>query len=114
MRFLLTFRHAIRILPIVLWSLHLTSPLAQASDPAQEKSSLHFYVVGTGLLLMAGGGAFAYYQNSEADHAMNRYRQSAFTENTLPARKRVEDHEKLTWMGIAVFTAGGLLLVVSF
>lgn len=114
MRFPLAGRFLVRTLSLLVAALLIISPGAHASEPAAEKSSVHFYVTGTGLLLMAGGGAFAYYQNREADQAMALYRQSAFTDHTVPARKKVEDHERLTWLGLAGFALGGLLVVVSF
>lgn len=85
------------------------------SDAApSSRSHARFYVAGAGLLLMAGGGAFAYYQNRAADRDMAVYRKSAFTENTADQRERVKDHERLTWAGLAGAALGGILLVVSF
>jgi hypothetical protein len=66
------------------------------------------------LLLLAGGAAFAYYQNREADRDMAVYRMSAFTENTVAYRGRVEEHQNLSWAGMAGAALGGILIVVSF
>ena len=87
-------------------------PAAQTSAP--HRSHAHFYVAGAGLLLLAGGGAFAYYQNREADRDMAVYRKSAFTNNTTSLRGSVERHERLTWAGLAGAALGGILVVVSF
>lgn len=89
-----------------------SQPAAQTS--AKQGSHAHLYVAGAGLLLLAGGGAFAYYQNREADRDMAVYRKSAFTDNTRSLRESVERHERLTWAGLAGAALGGILVVVSF
>jgi hypothetical protein len=51
-----------------------TASLAEPAEPAPPPhSQAHFYVAGAGLLLLAGGGAFAYYQNREADRSITAY-----------------------------------------
>jgi hypothetical protein len=92
----------------------LAAPATFAAEPKEAPSHVHFYVAGAGLILLAGGGAFAYYQNREADHDMAIYRNSAFTENTSAYKAKVETHQHLTWAGLAGATMGGILLVVSF
>jgi|GEM_PF-5935864 len=87
---------------------------AHAQKPRAESWSGHLYVSGAGLALIAGGGVLAYYQNREADRDMAIYRHSGFTENTLEYRRRVEHHEKLTWMGVAGMALGGVLVMISF
>ena len=67
-----------------------------------------------GQLLLVGGGAWAYYQNGEADRDMVTYRHSAFTGNTVHYRDRVEEHQRLTWVGLAGAALGGILVVVAF
>ena len=85
---------------------------AETARPA--RSHAHLYVTGAGLLLLAGGGAFAYYQNRAADRDMAVYRKSAFTDNTVDLRASVEGHQRLTWAGLAGAALGGILVVVSF
>jgi hypothetical protein len=87
---------------------------ASFAEKAPSRSHAHLYVTGAGLLLMAGGGAFAYYQNREADRDMAVYRKSAFSDNTVALRESVEEHEHLTWAGLAGAALGGILVVVSF
>jgi hypothetical protein len=82
---------------------------------AKEKGvGSRFFMTGAGLLLVAGGSAFAYHHDREADRAMTRYRASAFTENTERLRDEVREHDRLTWFGVAGAALGGVLVVVSF
>ncbi|HLP41729.1 MAG TPA: hypothetical protein VK465_09505 [Fibrobacteria bacterium] len=90
------------------------STMAQAEGPAKKDKGVSLYLAGAGILLLAGGGGYAYYQNREADRDMDIYRRSAFTGNTLAYRDRVEERETLTWAGLAGAALGGILLVVAF
>lgn len=103
-----------RILPLVCAAVLLAAPVVRAEASPSAKSGPNITLAIAGGLLMAGGGAFAYYQNREADRDMRVYRGSAFTGNTKDYKERVRDHERLTWMGVAGAALGGVLLVVSF
>lgn len=48
------------------------------SENSAAKSGARIYLAGSGLLLLAGGSAFAYAQNREADRDMEVYRLSRF------------------------------------
>jgi hypothetical protein len=80
----------------------------------EQRVGSRFFLTGAGLLLVAGGSAFAYHHDREADRAMTRYRGSAFTENSEHLRDEVRDHDRLTWLGVAGAALGGILVVVSF
>jgi predicted ribosomally synthesized peptide with SipW-like signal peptide len=103
-----------RSFAIALSALLLLGSVAFAEDAPERKSHARIYVAGAGALLLAGGGALAYFQNREADRDMAVYRNSAFTGNTLEYRDRVEEHQRLTWLGLAGAALGGILVVVSF
>jgi hypothetical protein len=103
-----------RLAPLVLAAALLSAPAAGAGDIPDRKSGTRILVAGAGLALLAGGGALAYHQNREADRDMDRYRRSAFTENTAGLRRDVEAHQRLTWAGLAGAALGGILIVVSF
>lgn len=105
---------AFRFLPILCAAVLLTAPILRGEEAPSAKSGPKISLAIAGGLLMAGGGAFAYYQNREADKDMRVYRGSAFTGNTEEYKQRVLDHERLTWMGVAGAALGGVLLVVSF
>lgn len=104
------------------WSMRTTFVLLAATlclrpapaEAAPEKKGANLYLSVAGLALMAGGGAFAHIQNREADRDMRTYRRSAFTGPTEAYRDRVEEHQRLTWAGLAGAALGGILLVVSF
>jgi hypothetical protein len=106
------FKSAYPFLAAIL--LLLANPARSAEAPGPQPSHAHLLVTGAGLLMLAGGGAFAFYQNREADRDMAVYRSSAFTENTSAYRDRVEEHQRLTWAGLAGAALGGILIVVSF
>lgn len=103
-----------RSLPLLLAAMLLLAPAAAFGEPRQSQSGPHLYLAGAGLLLLAGGGAVAYYQNRAADRDMDVYRGSAFTGNTTKYRDRVETHERFTWAGLAGAALGAVLVVVSF
>ena len=103
-----------RSFPFLLASILLLAPAAHAESPSPHKSGPHLYLAGAGLLLLAGGGAFAYCQNREADKDMKTYRGSAFTGNTETYRDKVREHERYSWAGLAGAALGGVLVVVSF
>ncbi|MDB5051297.1 MAG: hypothetical protein JWO30_4368 [Fibrobacteres bacterium] len=100
--------------PFLLAAALLSAPSVRAESSPPGKSGPHIYLTGAGLLLLAGGGAFAYYQNREADKDMKTYRGSAFTGNTVVYRDKVREHERYTWVGLAGAALGGILIVVSF
>lgn len=105
-----------KVLPVLLLlSAVLASPAAaaEARKPAQ-KGGVNVALAAVGLALLGGGSAFAYVQNREADRDMRVYRRSAFSDNTADYRERVEEHQTLTWAGLAGAALGGVLLVVSF
>lgn len=79
-----------------------------------EKRGVNLYLVAAGAALMAGGGFFAHAQHREANRDMRVYRRSAFTAPTEDYRARVEEHQRLAWVGLAGATLGGILLVVAF
>ena len=105
-------KHSLAVLAASL--LLMAMPGRASQDSAPASSHVHLWWAGTGALLLAGGGAFAYYQNREADKDMAVYRGSAFTENTTAYRGKVEDHQRQTLAGLAGAALGGILLVVSF
>lgn len=90
------------------------SLLPARTDASPEKKGANLYLSVAGAALMVGGGAYAYAQNREADRDMQVYRQSAFTGHTEDYRSRVEEHQRLTWLGLAGAAMGGILFVVSF
>lgn len=104
-----------RSLPLILAAMLMLAPAAaRAGESHEAKSGPHIYLAGAGLLLLAGGGAVAYYQNRAADRNMDVYRGSAFTDNTAKYRDRVETHERYTWAALAGAALGAVLVVVSF
>lgn len=90
------------------------TPAPFAGEASVPKPVVRFYLAGAGVLLLAGGGAFAYCQNREADRDMKVYRGSAFTVNTEEYRGKVEEHERFTWAGLAGAALGAVLVVASF
>ena len=112
--FAITVANTLRFLPLLCAAALLTAPAVRGEDSPSAKSGPNISLAIAGGLLMAGGGAFAYYQNREADRDMRVYRGSAFTGNTRDYKERVRDHERLTWVGVAGAALGGVLLVVSF
>jgi hypothetical protein len=92
----------------------VTAMAEPTANTVHPKSEWHWSLTASGLALMAGGGALAYFQNEAADRDMSVYRNSAFTENTLDYRERVRTHEKWTWVGLGCAAVGGVLFVVSF
>lgn len=104
-----------RILPILCAALLLAAPGARGeASPTAPSSGPRISLAIAGGLLLAGGGAFAYYQHSEADRDMRMYRGSAFTGNTTDFKERVREHDRYAWAGAAVAALGGLLVVMSF
>ena len=99
---------------LLLAALLLSASAGHAASSPSKKSGPNIYLTGAGLLLLAGGGAFAYYQNREADKDMKTYRGSAFTGNTEAYRDKVREHERYAWAGLAGAALGGILIVVSF
>jgi hypothetical protein len=87
---------------------------AKAQSAKEKGIGSRFFLTGAGLLLAAGGSAFAYHHDREADRAMTRYGASAFTENTEHLRDKVREHDRLAWAGVAGAALGGILVVVSF
>jgi hypothetical protein len=102
----------LRIALVLLSSALLLSPAS--ADPAPADKGVNLYLAAAGVALLAGGGAFAFAQNREADRDMRIYRRSAFSVHTEDYRERVEEHQRLTWAGLAGAALGGILLVVSF
>ena len=98
--------------PLILAAALVPACFAGEARPAPPHA--HLYVTGAGMLLLAGGGALAYYQDRAADRDMSVYRKSAFTDNSVSYRESVKDHERLTWVGLAGAALGGLLVMVSF
>src|SRR3954462_11261662 len=71
-----------RSLPLLLAAILMLAPAAAgAGESHVTKPGPHLYLAGAGLMLLAGGGAVAYYQNRAADRDMDVYRGSAFTGN---------------------------------
>lgn len=108
-----------RLPPLLCAVALLAAPAARggsfSSDSSPSaKSGPNLSLAVAGGLLLAGGGAFAYYQNRAADRDMRMYRGSAFTGNTTDFQDRVREHERFTWVGVAGAALGGLLVVVSF
>lgn len=100
-------------IPLVLLVAALALSPAHAGDsPKQPRANL--YLMGAGVVLLSAGGAFAFIQDREADRDMRIYRRSAFSGPTEAYRDRVEDHQRLTWAGLAGAALGGILFVVSF
>ena len=104
----------LRLLPLLCAAVLLTAPAVRGEAAPSAKSGPNISLAIAGGLLMAGGGAFAYYQNREADRDMRVYRGSGFTGNTTDYKERVREHERYTWAGLAGAALGGLLIVVSF
>ena len=103
-----------RLLPFLCAAVLLSAPAVrgEASPPAPSGPRISLAIAGG--LLLAGGGAFAYYHHREADRDMRVYRGSAFTDNTTDFKERVREHDRYTWAGAAAAALGGLLIVVSF
>lgn len=101
---------------IVLFATLLAAPAASAAEakPAGRDGGVNVMLAVAGAALLAGGGAFAYHQDREADRDMRIYRRSAFTANTAAYRERVEEHQRLSWAGLAGAALGGIFLVVAF
>lgn len=104
----------LRLLPFLCAAVLLIARPARAEDSPSAKSGPNITLAVAGGLLLAGGGALAYYQNRAADRDMRVYRGSAFTGNTTAYKDRVREHERYTWVGAAGAALGGLLVVVSF
>lgn len=103
-----------RVAPLLCAILLLTAPGVRGEAAPSTPSGPRISLAIAGGLLLAGGGAFAYYQHREADKDMRLYRGSAFTGNTTDFKERVREHERYAWAGAAAAALGGLLIVVSF
>ena len=106
-------RAALIALFLIAAALAAPAGAEEARQPAR-KDGVNVALCAVGLALLAGGGAYAYVQDREADRDMRVYRRSAFSGNTSAYRERVEEHQALTWAGLAGAALGGVLLVVSF
>ncbi len=104
----------LRLLPVLCAAVLLSAPAVRGETSPPAPSGPRISLAIAGGLLLAGGGAFAYYQHREADRDMRVYRGSAFTGNTEEFEERVREHDRYTWAGAAVAALGGLLVVVSF
>lgn len=103
-----------KFLPLLIAAVLLSAGRLHAGSSEKTDSPPRIILIGAGALLMAGGGAFAYHQDREAERDMAIYRQSAFTTHTEEYRDRVETHQRLTWAGLAGAALGGILIVVAF
>jgi hypothetical protein len=103
-----------KILPLLIAVIFLSGTRIHAGEAEKSGSRPRILLIGAGALLMAGGGALAYHQDREADRDMAIYRKSAFTTHTEDYRGRVENHQRLTWAGLAGAALGGILIVVAF
>lgn len=103
-----------RLLPLLCAAVLLSAPAIRGEDSPTASSGPRISLAISGGLLLAGGGALAFYQHREADKDMRSYRGSAFTDNTTDFKERVREHDRYTWAGAAAAALGGLLIVVSF
>jgi hypothetical protein len=103
-----------RLLSFLCAAFLLTAPGVRGDAAPSPPSGPRISLAIAGGILLAGGSAFAYYQNREADRDMRSYRGSAFTGNTTRFKERVREHERYTWAGVAGAALGGVLVVVSF
>lgn len=84
----------------------------RASNENHDKTKTAFRA--TGVIAMVGGGFAAYLFHEKSDREFDKYRVSAFTENTDKYREAVEGYDRAARIALGVAGAGAVAFMIPF